>query len=1689
MPKKTVRRLTQQMLALSVAIVFTSVNMGIGFAQAPAVSNAPILELAQNLRLPSELGSIVSLYVPPVETSSSSAPSPQKFFIHIQDAHSNETAQRNIAALLDYLQTNEEVKLFGFEGAVNELAPQMLEFSPNLATNLHIADFLLKKGSLTGGELFALKNAEAQKAGAIELIGMEQKELYVRDLKNFRRGLENQARLEPVFEKLTSNLGRMKNNAFGVTLNRFDRAYQNFRTRDEKNLQFSLRFIRNQAKETLSLDLASPFEQNKFPHLTRMSLLLDTETLVDMEKCTQQSRRILSMIDKALTKSKEPRSRVLLEAQKEVLENLFSASPSPGHFRSWREYFESLRRTVNQAKYHWRQFPDFQKLAMRLVFQEELAGPELFREMDALVYEIEMKMASGDQQKNLINLDKNIRLLLVLVRLEASREEVEAVRGDIGFFEHIRAQYEKQSASRFASLTSSEDWEALEEQFQTVMKFYDGAHEREAAFVQRLLEEAAKRNTGRVAFVAGGYHTRGICDELKKRGVAYATVMPAMANGEETLSAAKQSEKMYQERMLGKQKTIFDAATSHIVSPLGETVPENLQALDGAPGIRIWVKDKGEAIAVNFLAFVEDMLRQSPSIDTLEALAQAINEQLRKNPYLKNAGFTVEAAEESLLIGWKNYRAKYPVPVDDMARIHRLLQSHALKAIEPAPAEPELVQGSSLGEEPTRRDVLRGALAGFAGLFLGRVLPGFAAGAVAGAAGCGHTAATVTIFNLPTIALEDAAVSEAQTSHLSKDQPITQREKERRWVTASPTGGSTEGTKVFKEKTNTILLDFDHRFIAHPTDSTQDTSEWSGIAFSRQNFDDQDGQDPTKITVDDYIDGAQIGELVLNIERIAGDIPARLKIEFEDDQGVELFYILDNFKAEIGRPQTLRIRLDNNTLQSPDPSRPRFNLHRFSFNLVSDSTKEKPQRVKGQLRVTVRGVDGLYRVQALPNAVPLTTSLNAIVRPDPSNALPRQAAMFGVGGAVPGNSVQEFLSNAMTTISRVVAKIVSKHGEGLFGGASISADDGKGIVKVEEVDLMDGSGLHAEGGLRLNHQFISPDSDRPANTIVEVITYDLDPQTEPRDATRRYRTLVEGLGSNNQGIMIPFDPDMLPEGFVPAGVQYINMVYEEPAVPDGETPVTKNVEAQIEIFGHKTDLMVTVGKPFDPTDPYKITYFSTFGLPPNTPASGDAEIEAFSTPGATTPTILTPQADGITYDVQVSTERLAGTPDFAHGTESGIRIKPPQGRNFQLGDPIHINVEQTGGQVGSLPNNLIVRYTGSAGKTFERYAPVIHGNPNAIPPDKVWEVFGYVIETNKKAVPAADPVTGDPIIDRDNIVSIDIIYQEPPLTPGQPTSHTGTVRITVGKSLGESVSNVPTERIAADLSGTPKESVLASLDLTDSILPLIEDLAIRYPGYSREQIASILAVVGAQVLAETGQIGVAETLDSKRQALIQMLEQTYALFGREPGYGLEIEIMDKPLTMAEFRERVEAAKWHSNVFRTIVSLDPKHAVENARIAEAIQKEKDYGGRPIAKRFVVIQATPENLNDVLRQLPSDAFNSMKRMNLETGPKNVSELLQHTVLIGASEYIEGAGVRYTQAVRIKENIPEDSRRSEKLAVLRMFLAHVAAKSYAGLSPEMQSSIPNREAYAEDLVADANLTAIQNEIKAVMQILVAA
>jgi hypothetical protein len=149
------------------------------------------------------------------------APSSTKTLYLLQDAHTNESAQRSIAAVLETLVHKEKLRYVFLEAGTGDDSLSDLRVLASPKDRKHVADIHLRRAHLQGADYLDL-TSELD----LQLWGVEDKALYFRGIELYRSLRNGREGADAWLEKLERAIQSLKPRLFHAALLEFDRARQ-----------------------------------------------------------------------------------------------------------------------------------------------------------------------------------------------------------------------------------------------------------------------------------------------------------------------------------------------------------------------------------------------------------------------------------------------------------------------------------------------------------------------------------------------------------------------------------------------------------------------------------------------------------------------------------------------------------------------------------------------------------------------------------------------------------------------------------------------------------------------------------------------------------------------------------------------------------------------------------------------------------------------------------------------------------------------------------------------------------------------------------------------------------------------------------------------------------------------------------------------------------------------------------------------------------------------------------------------------------------------------------------------------------------------------------------------------------------------------------------------------------------------
>ncbi len=556
------------------------------FSGQTLASAAPALSLSErmlaeyrlsppDIQIPAEMGSVKDSF---------DNPSGAGLIIHIQNAHGNYQAQKQIEKLIRHLNKKYGIRCLFLEGANDKLDPSVVRFFNDNRLNLKVADILMRHGEFTGAERFLLAQP-----GKAEGFGMEDTELYRKDFDLFRKIIRGKEPALDFLKKLEKEITAQENLIFSKKLKKFAREWKKFKQPSAGLLGF-IRILHQYGLRYLSMDLKDPRYQEQYGAVLRVLKLQDLEKRLDKAKIEEEKKALLEFL----------RGKVHEKLYNQLI-HLETGKKEAGYVRY---LFEKILEQASGKGLDFKNYPHVTLYAEYLIFKSEIDSEKLFEEAETLSEKIFEALAKIEDQKELVRTIHETELLKKLFSLELSRREYEKtlpnkeqlnprslvnrltklrVKTTAGSISHSEPSKAPEVPSRAEESLGTYETGSAQELFYDALKFYELAAEREKYFLVKTLETMRQKKESAAIVVTGGFHALGFQNLLKEKGISHLSVMPRIAH-------AEQGHDLYLRSMLGTTK-IFQS--SHIEKALRELpaasriklVGPELMALDQELGL------------------------------------------------------------------------------------------------------------------------------------------------------------------------------------------------------------------------------------------------------------------------------------------------------------------------------------------------------------------------------------------------------------------------------------------------------------------------------------------------------------------------------------------------------------------------------------------------------------------------------------------------------------------------------------------------------------------------------------------------------------------------------------------------------------------------------------------------------------------------------------------------------------------------------------------------------------------------------------------------------------------------------------------------------------------------------------------------------------------------------------------------
>ncbi|MBK7688956.1 MAG: UTP--glucose-1-phosphate uridylyltransferase [Elusimicrobia bacterium] len=411
--------------------------------------------------------------------------------IHLQDVHEIEEAQRHLGGLVEALSAARRADVVGLEGAVGafNLTPYRAA-SPDVARAL--AGEFVRLGYLTGPEAAAVAAPRSP-----TLWGVEDAALYKKHVDAFVASERTRAVFLKRLEALDASAAALRGRVYPPAL----------RALDDRRLAH-LAKKESLGEYTQSL-WAVAADKARFPNVERLVKVLMEEKRLDFKRVEAERQVLIEALVRVLSPAALDRL---------INQSLRFRAGAMTHGR----YFAFLQNFCRDHGLRLAAYPALNAYIAYSLSAETIHRERLLEELDALERTALKGLATTDEARRLVAARRGLVLLEKLARHTLTPAEWDAYRGDRDALRQI--------PTILAGLTGKgAEAELPEDLLAPFEGFCAAALERNRALAENLLNKMKVEKASTGVLVTGGFHTAGLSEILREKGVSFAVVAPRLS--------------------------------------------------------------------------------------------------------------------------------------------------------------------------------------------------------------------------------------------------------------------------------------------------------------------------------------------------------------------------------------------------------------------------------------------------------------------------------------------------------------------------------------------------------------------------------------------------------------------------------------------------------------------------------------------------------------------------------------------------------------------------------------------------------------------------------------------------------------------------------------------------------------------------------------------------------------------------------------------------------------------------------------------------------------------------------------------------------------------------------------------------------------------------------------------------------
>ncbi len=423
--------------------------------------------------------------------------------IHIQDAHCNYEAQKNMSQILDYLVKEDNLKLIMVEGGSGDVSLSFLRGYADEKARAEVADKYLKEGKISGEEYLDIVSDYP-----IELYGIEDEALYDAHLASFNQ-------IDAIKDAALRDLGglsriveNLKPFIYSEELRRLEDKKKKY---DDKSMSLAdyCQYLKGMAQNK-GLNLKDS------PHLAAFVETARLEKEIDFPAAEAQRNTFIKGLADFLDENSV--QELIAKSQDFKAKNI-----------SAQEYYSFLRTSAQGKLGLEKNYPALASYITYLNISKDINAPGLIKEIGGIEEKLKEASFINPEQRKLDGISHSVQILARILNLELTPEDYAYFKANkVNFLTASWIGFLTENCQKYNLSNEPSAAQVVDANLEQLDGFYQLGVAREEAFINNLVSKMNESGEKLGVLITGGFHTPGVTQMLKDEGYSYIVVAPVI---------------------------------------------------------------------------------------------------------------------------------------------------------------------------------------------------------------------------------------------------------------------------------------------------------------------------------------------------------------------------------------------------------------------------------------------------------------------------------------------------------------------------------------------------------------------------------------------------------------------------------------------------------------------------------------------------------------------------------------------------------------------------------------------------------------------------------------------------------------------------------------------------------------------------------------------------------------------------------------------------------------------------------------------------------------------------------------------------------------------------------------------------------------------------------------------------------